>query len=134
MNISMKTDLKELRKFSIILFLAFAILGLIILWRKGESGLLFCGFGLALLLCGLAYPKLLKHPYRGWITLSLFLGFLASHLILLLTYYLVFTPIGVIMRIFGKEFLNMNFDKNAKTYWIEKEQRISAKERYEKMF
>ena len=131
---SMKNDAKELRKFSIILFLAFGILGLLVFWRKGEAGLVLCGVALALLLCGLTRPKFLIYPYKGWMTLSLILGFLMSHLILLLMYYIVFTPTGIVMRIFGRDILRRQFDKNGKTYWIKREQNGYAKERYEKMF
>jgi hypothetical protein len=131
---AMKADVKELRKFSIILFFAFGILGLLIFWRRGNAGLVLCGIGLALLLCGLTSPKLLVYPYKGWMRLSLILGFLMTHLILSLMYYLVFTPIGIVMRVFGKDFLHKEFDKNATTYWIKKEQKVYAKERYEKMF
>jgi hypothetical protein len=130
----MKNDAKELRKFSIILFLAFGILGLLVFWRKGEAGLVLCGIGFALLLCGLIRPKLLSYVYRGWMTLSLILGFLMSHLILLLMYYLVFAPIGIVTRLFGRDILRRQFDKNRKTYWIKKEQNVLGKERYEKMF
>ena len=131
---SMKTDAKELRKFSIILFFAFGILGLLIFWRKGEAGLILCGVALALLLCGLTRPKLLAYPYKGWMTLSLILGFLMTHVILSLMYYVVFTPIGVVMRIFGRDILNKQFNRNGKTYWIKREQNVFGKERYEKMF
>lgn len=131
---SMKTDVKELRKFSIILFFAFGILGLLVFWRKGEAGLILCGVALALLLCGLTRPKILVYPYKAWMTLSLILGFLTTHLILSLMYYFVFTPIGVVMRIFGRDTLRKQFDKNGKTYWIRREQNVLAKGRYEKMF
>ncbi len=131
---SMKTDVKELRKFSIILFLAFCILGLIVVWRKGELGLVLCGVGLALLLCALTCPKFLIYPHKGWMTLSLILGFLMTHLILSLMYYLVFTPIGIVMKIFGRDILRRQFDKNGETYWVKREQKAYLRERYEKMF
>jgi hypothetical protein len=131
---AMKADVKALKKFSIILFFAFGILGLFIFWRRGEAGLVFCGIGLALLFCGLISPKLLVYPYKGWMRLSLILGFLMNHLILSLMYYFVITPIGIVMRMFGKDFLRKKYDKNATTYWIKKEQKVYAKERYEKMF
>ena len=129
-----KTDVKELRKFSVVLFLAFGILGLLIFWRKGEVGLVFCGVALALLLCGLIRPKSLIYLYRGWMTLSLILGLLMTHLILSVMYYIIFTPIGIVMRVFGRDILRKQFDKNQRTYWIKKEQNVLAKERYEKMF
>ena len=130
----MKADVKELRKFSIILFIAFGILGVVIFWRRGEAGLILCGIGLAFLLCGLTVPKALLYPYKGWMRLSFILGFLMTHLILSLLYYLVLTPIGVVMRMFGKDFLCKQMDKNATTYWIKKDHKVYAKERYEKMF
>ena len=130
----MKADVKELRKFSITLFFALEILGLLVFWQRGAAGLVLCGIGLALLLCGLTRPALLANPYRGWMRLSLILGFLMTHLILSLMYYFVFTPTGVVMRMFGKDFLHKQFDKNATTYWIKKIQRVYAKDRYEKMF
>ena len=125
---------KELRKFSIILFFAFGILGLLVFWRRGDTGLVLCGIGLALLVCGLTSPKLLSRPYKAWMRLSLILGFLMTHLILSLMYYFVFTPIGIVMRVLGKDFLCKQFDKNATTYWIKKERNVYIKERYEKMF
>ena len=130
----MKADVKELRKFSIVLFFAFGILGLLIFWRRGNAGLILCGVGFALLLLGLIRPKLLSHPYKAWMRLSLILGFLMNHLILSLMYYFVFTPIGIVMRMFGKDFLHKQFDKNATTYWIKKEQKVYVKKRYEKMY
>ena len=130
----MKADAKELRKFAIVLFFAFEISGLLIFWRRGDAGPVLCGIGLALLLGGLTSPKLLLYPYKGWMRLSLILGFLMNHLILLLMYYLVVTPIGIVMRILGKDFLGKRFDKKGKTYWIKREQKVYVKERYEKMF
>jgi len=130
----MKADAKGLRKFAIVLFFAFEISGLLIFWRRGDAGLVLCGIGLAFLLCGLASPKLLFYPYKGWMRLSLILGFLMNHLILLLMYYLIVTPIGIVMRMLGKDFLGKRFDKKGKTYWIKREQKVYVKERYEKMF
>ena len=130
----MKTDVRELRNFSVILFLCLGILGLIIFWRRGEAGLVFCGLASAFLLCGLTRPKLLLYPYKGWMTLSLILGFLMSHLILSLVYYLVLTPIGILMRMLRKDILCKQFDKNAQTYWIKTEHKMYVKGRYEKMF
>jgi len=41
---------------------------------------------------------------------------------------------GIVMRIFGRDILRKQFDKNGKTYWIKREQKGYVKERYEKMF
>jgi hypothetical protein len=130
----MNVDVRELRKFSVIMFLACGILGLLVFWRKGEAGLVLCGLGLALLLCGIISPRLLHYPHKGWMALSLILGFLMSHLILSLMYYLVFTPTGIVMRMLGKDILCKQFDKDPGTYWIKRKHNVHVKERYEKMF
>jgi len=129
----MQTDAKELRKFSITLFIALGILGLFLLWKKGGVGFAPLGFAFLLLLLGLKRPSLLTPFYKGWMTLSLILGYLMSHLILLILYYLIMTPVGLVMRISRKDLLGRQFDKNAKTYWV-KRRRESLRDQYEKMF
>jgi hypothetical protein len=47
------------------------------------------------------------------------IGWVISHLILLATYYLVFTPVGLLMRLVGYDPLNRRFDRAAKSYWTQ---------------
>ena len=67
-------------------------------------------------------------------TLALVLGFIMSHIILALVYYLVLTPIGFFMRILGKDPLTLKSDPNADSYWIKREKKEWSRENYEKMF
>jgi len=129
----MQTDAKELRKFSITLFIALGILGLFLLWRKGGVGFVPLGFAFLLLLLGMKRPSLLTPFYKGWMTLSLLLGYIMSHLVLMILYYLLMTPIGLVMRILQKDLLGRQFDKKAKTYWVKRSQE-SLRDQYEKMF
>jgi len=48
------------------------------------------------------------------------IGFVVSHLVMILIWYLVFTPIGLLLRILGKDVLDMKIDPSAKTYWKKK--------------
>jgi hypothetical protein len=48
--------------------------------------------------------------------------------------YLVLSPIGVLMRVFGKDFLDQRWDKGAASYWIKKEKKPFDKKQYEKLY
>ena len=59
---------------------------------------------------------------------------LTTRLILALTYYLVITPIGLLLRLFGKDALQRKIDPGADSYWIEREPEPLDRERYKKQF
>ena len=67
-------------------------------------------------------------------TLSLVLGLIMSHIILALVYYLVLTPIGLFMRILGKDPLTLRFDPKSDSYWVRREKKEWRRENYEKMY
>lgn len=125
---------KELRKFGIMLFIALSILGGLFLWEKGNVGFLFVGISGLFLLLGLTIPNYLSYIYVFWMKLAVLLGFIMNHLILALMYYVIFTPIGLVMRLVGRDPLRIKLDKHTKSYWIEKGKMEFVKERSEKMF
>lgn len=129
-----KPDSKELRTFAVTIAIAFIALGGLILWRKGETGLISAGIGAAILISGLVWPQSLTLPYKGWMALALVLGFIMTHIILGLVYYLVLTPIGLIMRMLGKNPLRARSGPDAPSYWINRQDRKCSPARCEKMY
>ncbi len=130
-----KSDAKELKKFAITVSCALGILGGLFLWRKGDLAFLFWAVGVILLLLGLIKPVLLGPIQRAWMRAALFIGFFMTHLILALMYYLVFTPVGLVMKALGRDPLRLKFNKNAESYWVKREAaEFFGKERYERMF
>lgn len=127
-------EVKEIRKFAVTMFIAFGVLGGLLLWRKGEIGSIFCAISVIFLALGLSYPKAMYPVYRAWMTFSKILGFAATNVILALVYYLVFTPAGVLMRTFYKSPLNLKIERNLQTYWQHKSRTESSMNKYEKMF
>ena len=71
------------------------------------------------LILGLINSKLLTPLNKGWIKLGFFLGKLVTPVLMGLVYFLVVTPIGIIMRLIGKDLLNLKKNKS-KTYWIKR--------------
>jgi amino acid permease len=125
---------KELRTFAFTLSCALGFLGGLVLWRKGETGFLLWVIGLVILSMGLLKPRLLGPIHKGWMGISFLMGFFMTHLILALMYYLVFTPVALIMRALGKDPLRLKRDQNAKSYWISRPRSEFTKESYERMF
>ena len=73
-------------------------------------------------LVGWLYLPLLRW---AWIALSYLtwpIGWVLSHVILAVVYYLVFTPVGLLLRLLGKDPMQRKLDPEARTYWIERPQ------------
>jgi hypothetical protein len=127
-------EVKELRKFAATLIFALGILGAILIWRKRDAGFILWGICLAALLLARLLPLAFKPVHKYWMKLALVLGFISSHVILALLYYLVVTPIGLVMRAFGKNPLAPRLGEKAGSYWIKRDNSKYNKQRYEKMY
>jgi len=127
-DVKWKPDLVERRKFAKSLMVGFPCLALIFLiigWiAKGhwDANLTFsvwlgaCG-GLAGLIF-FAVPQISRPAYVVWYFLACCVGIIVGNLLLGGFYYLIYTPIGLIVRrLAGKPILRKNFDKRTTTYW-----------------
>lgn len=72
--------------------------------------------GLPALVLGIAWPRALDAPYRGWMALGHGLGWINSHLILGLVYLVVLQPIALLMRLLGHDPLRRRMDATASSY------------------
>jgi hypothetical protein len=71
------------------------------------------------LILGILNSKILTPLNKTWFRFGLFLGKIVSPLVMGIIFFLVVTPIGLFMRIIGKDILNLKFNKN-ESYWIKK--------------
>ena len=76
------------------------------------------GVAVAFALAALVKPSLLARLNRLWIKLGILLGKVVSPIALGVLFYGVFTPIGTVMRLAGKDPLRLKFDPGANSYWI----------------
>lgn len=91
-------------------------------WRRGQPTALVGGLaavGAVSLLVGLLRPALARPVFVGWMAAAFPLGWLVSHLLLAIVYYGVVAPIGLAMRLAGRDPLQRRFDRAAKSYWTE---------------
>lgn len=133
-NKNTKSAGAELRKFGVTVGIFLGLLGGLFLWRGRNYFSYFFILSAAFLLLGLFMPIALKPIHKVWMGLVMRLGLLMTKVILSILFYLVVTPIGVLARLFGKDFLNSNFDKKADSYWIPKKAVKFEKDSYEKQF
>lgn len=130
----LKTGKRELKNFGLLVGGVFLALGLIVLARHKPWYLWLIAPGALLMLGGLAAPKLLKPVYIVWMSLALVLGFVVSNVLLTLFFFFVITPVGLIARLAGRDFLRLKLDPAAKSYWIPRPKRDPSRERYERQF
>jgi hypothetical protein len=82
--------------------------------------LLFAALSLVFLLLALLIPRTLMPLNWLWTKLGLLLHKIVSPIVMGLLFYLVFMPIGMVIRLFGSDLLRLHWDKSATTYWIER--------------
>ena len=107
------------RSFGIVFFIVFLIIGVYPLINQGEIRVWSVIISLIFLLLGLINSKILTPLNYLWFKFGIFLGKIISPLIMLIIFFFVVTPIAILMRLLGKDLLNLKFNKN-QSYWIEK--------------
>jgi hypothetical protein len=111
---------KELRWFAALWFPAFwGAVGLVLL-RRGHPDVAATLWAAAavLAIAGVASPAIIKPVFRGMMRASYPLGWLVSHAVVAAAYFLVITPIGLLMRIWHDP-MRRRFEPSAKSYWID---------------
>lgn len=130
----LKAERKDLRKFGLTLSIILGVIGGLLVYKGKPTAYWFLCIGGVFFLLGAIVPQTLKSIYKVWMSIALIIGWFMSRLILTVLFYLVVTPIGLSMRLLGKDLLNQEFDETAETYWIKKEKGGFDRSRYEKLF
>ena len=127
-------DKKTLKKFGITMGIAFLAITVIIFIRHRHSILSTSIISAIFFILAFIMPVLLKPIYIFWMRLALILGWINTRLILLIIFYLIFTPIGLAMRLFGIDLLERRIGKSKETYWKKKDERGFNPLDYERQF
>jgi hypothetical protein len=98
-----------------------------------RAGIAVAVAALALLMTFLAFPLWIRF-FRQWMKFAQFMGMVVSTIILTVFYYLFFTPIVLLVRLFGSGLLDLRWKDGRPTYWIDKPEIPATLERYEKQF
>ena len=107
------------RSFGIVFFIVFLLIALYPLINQGEFRLWSLIISFIFFVLGILNSKILTPLNKLWFKFGIFLGKIVSPIIMGIIFFFVVTPTGVLMRIFGKDILNLKYNNN-KSYWIEK--------------
>ena len=117
------------KSFGILFFIVFAIIGLYPLLSFNFVRVWALAIALIFLFLGLTKPSVLKPLNTGWIKLGEILGKIIAPIVMLLVFFIVITPIGLMLRLFGKDILGLKFSEKVKTYWVTKDKNIGPMKR-----
>ena len=107
------------KSFGIVFFIVFFLISIYPLVNSESIRIWSLIVSLIFLILGLINSKILTPLNKLWFKFGLFLGKIISPIIMAVIFFLVVTPIGFLMRIFGKDVLNLKYNSN-KSYWIKK--------------
>ncbi len=108
------------RSFGIVFGVVFALLGLWPVFSEGPARLWAIALGVAFEVLALGKPALLRPANRAWMKFGLLLSRMVNPIVTALLFYSVFAPMGVLIRLLGKDPLRLGYDPEASTYWIER--------------
>jgi hypothetical protein len=130
-----KATPRDLRKFGLTVGAVFLGLGLLFYLRHKPYCWYLLAPGVPLVVLGAVLPRSLKWIYVLWMTFAIVLGAIVSTILLTLLFYFVVTPIGLVARVAGKDFLSQKLEPNATSYWILRDACVRREKKiYERQF
>ena len=129
-----KNDRRALKEFGILMGGVSLITSLIVYFKHG----VISGQGLFLtvifLFAGFFAPLSLRLAHRLWMHLAFCLGWINTRILVTLIFYAVFVPLGLCIRLFKVDLLDLKIEKKAPTYWRKKDTAVFSREKLERLF
>ena len=116
------------KSFGILFFIIFLLIALWPLINSQSIRLWALGIASIFLVLGIINSKILTPVKKSWIKLGEILGKIIAPIVMGFIYFLIITPIGLLMRLVGKDVLNLKFNKND-SYWIKRAKNINTMKR-----
>lgn len=107
---------RQLRQFGIVCLFAPPLVG----WLSGGGGQLIgllAMAGLLFAIAGAVRPRMMKPVFIALTIVAAPIGMVIGELAMLLVYFGVFLPIGIVFRVMNRDALQLRFDRRARTYW-----------------
>ena len=113
------------RSFGIVFFVVFLLIGFWPILSGNELRIWSILISLIFLILGILNSKVLTPLNKAWFRFGVFLGNFVSPIIMGIIFFLVVTPIGLLMKLLGKDLINLK-KNNEKTYWIRRNKKKSS--------
>ncbi len=108
------------RGFGLVFAGFFALVSGLSWWREHSGWHWTLPLAVLFLVVALVYPRILNPLNRLWLKFGLLLYKVVNPIVLGLLFFITITPIGLIMRASGKDFLRLKLDNGARSYWIDR--------------
>ena len=116
------------RSFGILFCIVFALIAAWPVMYEGQLRIWPIPIAFIFLVLGLLNSKLLRPLNLAWIKFGELLGRIIAPIVMAIVYFLIITPIGLFMRLIGKDLLNTKFSKD-NSYWIKRQKNIGSMKR-----
>jgi hypothetical protein len=114
------------RSFGLVFAVVFSVVALIPLWKGNGVRVWALPVSAAFLIAALARPSVLAPLNRAWTRLGILLGKIVGPIAAGVLFFGVVTPIGVLMRLLGKDLLRLRLEPESSSYWLRKDQETSS--------
>ena len=121
MSSKSKIKLGSNRNFGLVFFFVFIVISLWPFVHGGHIRIWAILISAAFLILGLLNSSLLTPLNKLWFKFGIFLGIIIAPVVMGFVFFFVVTPIGLMMRIIGKDLLRKKYDKKIESYWIDRE-------------
>lgn len=130
-----KSEKSDLKKFGFLIGIILILASSYLLWKE-QYGYAIGGFvvGAVFIVLGFILPSVLMPLQKAWMALAVVMGFVMTKIIMVIVFYVMVTPIGLMGRLGGKKFLDLKMDKDAASYWIKRAPIKMEKSHYERQF
>ena len=130
---NIKTSNNDIRSFGITIGIILFIISAILFYYDKSSYQIIAYIGGGFIALGTIIPILLKPIYILWMTFAVILGWVMTRVILSIVFYFIMTPIGLLTRLLGEDFLALK-KSNSGSYWNNRDQSVELNQDYEKQF
>jgi hypothetical protein len=130
---NIKTSNKDIRSFGITIGIILFIISVTLFYYDKSSYQIIAYIGGGFIALGTIIPILLKPVYILWMTFAILLGWVMTRVILIIIFYFIMTPIGLLTRLLGEDFLALK-KSNSGSYWNNRDQSVELNQDYEKQF
>ena len=126
MTSNSKIKISSNRSFGLVFFVVFLIVALWPLKHEEDIRLWSLALSIIFFILGILNSKLLTPLNQLWPRFGLLLGNIVAPIVMGLVFFLVVTPVGIVMRILCKDLIRKKLNKNNKSYWIKREKPIGT--------
>ncbi len=114
------------KSFGILFFIVFFLIGIWPLFNGEALRIWPIPIALIFLVLGLINSKILTPLNLIWVKFGELLGKIIAPIVMALVYFVVLTPISLILRLVNKDILKLKILKNTDSYWIKRKKKIGS--------